>query len=102
MKLAYVAVHGGDIPNSFKQAVSGENADQWWKAMQKEMDMLQKRGTWKLVNRLKDYKVIGCHWIYTIKYGPNGNILHYKARLIAQGYSQIPNLDYNNTFSPTV
>ena len=70
--------------------------------MQEEMDMLWKRGIWKLVNRLKDRKVIGCHWVYVIKYGPNSNILCYKARLLVQGYSQIPGLDYSNTFLPTV
>ena len=70
--------------------------------MQEEMDMLQKRGTWKLVDRPKDRKVIGCRWVYVIKYGPNGDILRYKARLVAQGYSQIPGLDYSDTFSPTV
>ena len=64
--------------------------------------MLQKWGTWKLVNRLKYHKVIGRHWLYVIKYGPNSNILCYKARLIAQGYSQIPGLDYSDMFSPTV
>ena len=98
----YITVHGGDIPNSFKQVILGKNAGQWWKAMQEEMDMLQKRGIWKLINRLKDRKVIGCRWVYTIKYGPNGNILRYKARLVAQGHSQIPSLNYSNTFSPTV
>ena len=58
--------------------------------MEEEITLLKKRGTWKLVNKPKDRKVVGCRWTYIIKYGPNGEILRYKACLVAQGYSQIP------------
>ena len=53
---AYIAAHGDNIPHSLKEAILGKHADQWWKAMQEEMDMLQKQGTWKLVDRLIDWR----------------------------------------------
>jgi len=99
---AYLAAHGHEIPRNFREATSGPDSDQWWKAMHEEIEMLQKRGTWKLIEKPKDRKVIGSRWTYTIKYGPSGEILRYKARLVAQGYSQIPGVDYSDTFSPTV
>ena len=37
-----------------------------------------------------------------IKMGPDGAILRYKARLVAQGFSQIPGIDFNDTFAPTI
>ena len=101
-QMAYLAAHGKDIPQNFREATTGPDADQWWKAMNEEIAMLQKRGTWKLVDRPKGRKVIGSRWTYAIKYGPDGEILRYKARLVAQGYSQIPGVDYSDTFSPTV
>ena len=64
--------------------------------------LVKKRRTWKLVKKPKDWKTVGCHWTYVIKYGPNGEILCYKACLVAQGYSQIPGLDFSDTYSPTV
>ena len=70
--------------------------------MEEEIALLKKCGTWKLVKKPKDQKIIGCRWTYVIRYGPNGEILRYKAYLVAQGYSQIPGLDFSDTYSPTV
>ena len=35
-----------------------------------------------------------------MKMGPDGQIECYKARLIAQGFSQVEGIDYNETFAP--
>ena len=99
---AYLAAHGHDIPQNFREATTGADADYWWKAMEEEITLLKKRGMWKLVDKPKDRKVVGCRWTYVIKYGSNSEILRYKARLVAQGYSQIPGLNFSDTYSPTV
>ncbi|KAI5318865.1 hypothetical protein L3X38_038573 [Prunus dulcis] len=41
-------------------------------------------------------------WIYEIKRNSDGTIARYKARLVAQGFSQEPGFDYSETFSPIV
>ncbi len=45
---------------------------------------------------------MGCRWTYVKKYDEHGNVSRYKARLVAQGYSQIPGVDYTETFAPVV
>ena len=56
--------------------------------------------TFELTTRPKDKNTVGVRWVYAIKTGPNGEE-KCKARFIAQGYSQFPNVDYHETFSPT-
>jgi hypothetical protein len=45
-------------------------------------------------------KPIGCKWIFKRKYLPNGSTDKYKARLIANGFTQKQNVNYFDTFSP--
>lgn len=44
--------------------------------------------------------IVGSKWVYHAKKDAAGNIIHYKARLVAQGFSQVPGVDYFDTFAP--
>ncbi|RDX82024.1 hypothetical protein CR513_37235, partial [Mucuna pruriens] len=41
--------------------------------------------------------IVGCCWVYIMKIGPDGNTDHFKAFLVAKGYTFY--LDYGDTFS---
>jgi len=71
----------------------------WKQAMDEEVDALISRGTWELVSAPKDI-VMGCRWVYILKYRPDSSVDRYKARLIAKGYTQTYGVDYFETFSP--
>ena len=44
-------------------------------------------------------KLIGCRWVYKVKYNSDGSINQYKARLVAKGYPQKHDIDYDETFA---
>lgn len=73
---------------------------EWRGAMLQEYKALEKNGTWTIVELPKDKRPIGCRWVYKVKYKVDGTIERYKARLVAQGYTQIEGVDYHETFAP--
>jgi hypothetical protein len=42
-----------------------------------------KKKTWDLVKLPAGKKPVGCKWVYNVKYGVDGSIERYKARLMA-------------------
>ena len=86
-------------PSSLSQALKDSN---WIQAMDIEIAALHKNHTWDLVDQPADINIIGCKWVYKLKYKPDGSIARYKARLVAKGYHQTLGLDYFETFSPVV
>ena len=84
-------------PGSFEEESKQEV---WVKAMEEEIQMIEKNNTWELVNRPHGKDIIGVKWVYKTKLNPDGTIQKHKARLVAKGYSQQPGIDYNETFAP--
>ncbi|GLU04184.1 hypothetical protein SLE2022_213450 [Rubroshorea leprosula] len=68
--------------------------------MQEELDALQKNETWKLVPPpSSSTNIVGSKWVFKTKLHPDGSIERFKARLVAKGFSQIPGVDFDETFS---
>jgi hypothetical protein len=59
-------------------------------------------GTWKLEDLPEGQAMVGCQWTFMWKYDKKGNVTCHKAQLIAQGFSQMPGMHYNETFAPAV
>ena len=45
---------------------------------------------------------MGCKWVYRAKFNSDRSIECYKARLVALGNHQQPDIDYYETFSPVI
>jgi Reverse transcriptase (RNA-dependent DNA polymerase) len=71
--------------------------EEWKIACKEELEALHRRNVFKLTNLPKGRKTIGCRWVFDIK--SDG---HRKARLVAQGFSQVEGIDFNELFSPVV
>lgn len=43
----------------------------------------------EMIELLTRQHLVGCKWVFTLKYNSNGNIACYKAWLVAQGFAQV-------------
>ena len=73
----------------------------WLNAMHEELNNFEYNKVWRLVPRPSgNHNIIGTKWIFKNKKDAHGNIIRNKARLVAQGYSQVKGIDYGETFAP--
>lgn len=54
------------------------------------------------MSRPENSNVVGSKWVFRTKYRSDGSIDRHKARIVAQGFTQVLILDYAHTFSPIV
>jgi hypothetical protein len=68
--------------------------------MEDEMRSMSINKVWDLEEILKGAKTVSCKWVYKTKCDSKGNIERFKARLVANGFTQREGIDYTETFSP--
>ena len=98
--LHYVYGVNLDLPTTYNEAMNSNDSDEWRKAMNNEIKALEDNDTFELVSAPQDRNIVGGRWVYVIKTGLHEN-KEYKARYVAKGFSQTPDIDYSETFSPT-
>ena len=98
------AASSEDGPKNLEEAMESEEREEWVKAMNEELGMLEKMETWRMEDLPEGRKAVGSKWVFLRKLDEQGNTVRFKARLVAQGFSQKPGLDYDdlNTFAPVV
>jgi hypothetical protein len=74
--------------------------DLWKDAIEVELALLYKREVFSVV-------VPAPHGIFPVRYKwifirKRKKVVRYKARLVAQGFTQIPGVDFNETYSPVM
>ncbi|GJU18669.1 ribonuclease H-like domain-containing protein [Tanacetum coccineum] len=65
----------------------------WQNAMRDEYNALIKNSTWTLVPRPPEANVVRCMWLFCHKYLADGTLSRYKARLVANGSTQLEGVD---------
>jgi hypothetical protein len=66
----------------------------WINAMHDELKNFERNQVWTLVDHPRDVNVIGTKCGFKNKQGEDGEVVRNKARLVAQGYSQVEGLDF--------
>ena len=83
-------------PTKVEEALQDEI---WVEAIHDELFQFQRNDVRTLAPRPEGEHIIGTKWIFRNKTDEEGNVIRNKTRLVAQGYSQMEGVDYNETFA---
>lgn len=89
-------------PRNYNDAVESGEKVHWLGAMQEEIESHHHNETWELVDLPAGKTAIGGKWVFKVKTASNGELKRYKARYVAQGFSQKYGEDYDEVFAPVV
>ena len=103
IRILKTIIKGGiEVPQNRRQALKSALWSDFSKAEHVEIDAFSDLDVWELVDRPSNANVVGVRWVYDVKVDEFGVVQRYKARLVAQGFSQKEGIDYNETFAPTM
>nr|GEV03883.1 retrovirus-related Pol polyprotein from transposon TNT 1-94 [Tanacetum cinerariifolium] len=83
-------------PKMYKDALAQSC---WIEAMQEELNEFERLKVWERVPRPYKVMVITLKWIYKVKLDELGGILKNKDRLVARGYRQEEEIDFEESFA---
>ena len=63
--------------------------EDWIRAMNEELDQIEKNNSWEFVPRPADKNVIGYKWVFKNKMNEQGQIVRNTAQLVCNGYAQV-------------
>ena len=61
---------------------------------------LMQNDRWELVPPPEGQNIVGSKWVLKVKHNADGTVDRFKARLVAQGYTQTQGVDYNEVYAP--
>ncbi|KAL0349569.1 UNVERIFIED_CONTAM: Copia protein [Sesamum radiatum] len=85
-------------PQTMEECQHRNDWKSWKKAIQDELDSLNKREVFgPIIPTPKGVKPVGYKWVFVRKRNEQNEVVRYKARLVAQGFTQKPGIDYTET-----
>jgi len=89
-------------PTSYEEAMASPDREHWAKAIEAELTAHATNGTWRLTTLPSGGRAMGFKWVFTRKRDAMGQVVRWKARLVAQGFSQRLGVDVFEVFAPVM
>ena len=90
-------------PLSVEECRQRRDWPKWQESIQSELNSPAKREVFgPVVQTPSDVKPIGYKWVFVRKRNEKNEIVRYKARLVEQGFSQRPGVDYEEIYLPVM
>jgi transposase InsO family protein len=87
------------IPQTYADAIHCKFSRKWVEAMDDELEAIRQKKVWHEVVREDKMNIIDTKWIYSLKYGEDGEP-RAKARLVARGFKDKNSYEMFETYAP--
>ena len=88
-----------DDPTNYEEAMMSQDSAKWLKAMKSEIRSIYENKVWTLIDLPNDRRAIEIKWIFKRKTDAESSVTIYKARIVAKGFRQVQDVDYDESFS---
>jgi hypothetical protein len=61
---------------------------------------IKENKTWSFVDLPRGQKAIGLKWVFKLKHDEHGDVVKHNVRLVAKGYVQRQDIDFDEVFAP--
>jgi hypothetical protein len=82
-------------PKTYNEVMASLDAVEWLTACEDKMCTWKNLDVYDIIPQPKGRKVIGSKWVFCVKHGPDRSIQKYKARIVAQGFTQVEGIDFD-------
>ena len=87
-------------PRNLGEAKKRPDWPLWEVAIEEELKTLKEAETWEVVEMPAGVNVVRSKWVFQAKKDAAGNVVCYRAWLVAQGFTQVPGVNYFDMFAP--
>jgi Reverse transcriptase (RNA-dependent DNA polymerase)/gag-polypeptide of LTR copia-type/GAG-pre-integrase domain len=88
------------VPRNYREAML--RPDLWVPAMETEMEVMEEKEVFEVVDTPEDATILGTMWVYANKYDGAGFIIRRKARLVVRGENQVKGVDYEESYASVI
>jgi len=88
------------LPNSYDEVMT--RSDIWGGPITKELATMKEHSVWKVIDPPPDVRLIKTQWTFANKYNGDGNLIAQKACLVMKGFTQIPGINFFETYALVV
>jgi hypothetical protein len=82
--------------------IEAEKDAAWRASMCEEMKAIESNNTWELASLPVGHHAIGLKWVFKVKQNEVGDVVRHKAHLVAKGYVQRVDINFDEVFHPVV
>ncbi|KAI7951308.1 hypothetical protein MJO28_006992 [Puccinia striiformis f. sp. tritici] len=89
------------VPRTYQQVQKSPAWNKWKDTIEEELGSLFRMKVWSALPCPTDRKPLDGRWVFAEKSNNQSEVVRWKARYVAKGFTQVKGYDFNKTFAPT-